>query len=115
MPYSPRHERTFGSPLWMHGYASSWPPAPQNVRVRDAGELGADERKTRELLAAGFRVARIRESDLAHLALEAPTVRQVSFRPAFGSLEEIVEGLVRWATRGFGAARLDRIERLGLA
>jgi hypothetical protein len=63
------------------------------------GKHETDERKTRELLAAGFRVARIRENDLAHLALEAPTLRQVSFRPAYGSVEETVAGLVRWSTR----------------
>ena len=56
-----------------------------------------DARKTRELIAAGYRVARIRENDLPHLELENSRLRQVSFRPALGRPEAVVEALAVWA------------------
>jgi hypothetical protein len=56
-----------------------------------------DTRKTRELIAMGYRVARIRENDLPHLELESSRLRQVSFRPAVGRPEDVVQALIAWA------------------
>ena len=57
-----------------------------------------DRRKTAELIAAGYRVARVRENSLAHLALESPNLRQVSFRPDFGRIDAVVRDLAEWAS-----------------
>ena len=59
-----------------------------------------DLRKTEALVEAGYLVARVRENDLSLLDCHAPRVRQVSFRPAFGSVGETVEGLFRSASGG---------------
>lgn len=56
-----------------------------------------DLRKTRDLIQAGYRVARIRENDLPHLQIEGSRVRQVSFRPDFGRVDAEVQSLIRWA------------------
>lgn len=62
------------------------------------GEKSAlDERKTLELLDAGYLVARIRENDLPHLDLDHPRLRQVSFWPSAGDRESLVADLLAWA------------------
>ncbi|GAA1504046.1 hypothetical protein GCM10009740_39450 [Terrabacter terrae] len=60
-----------------------------------------DARKTEALVALGYKVARIRENDLPHLTLHGSRIRQISFRPGFGRVEETVQDLVGWA-RGAG-------------
>lgn len=80
------------------------------------GKHAIDARKTRELLDTGFQVARVRENDLAHLQLEEPTLKQVSFRPAYERVEETVSGLVAWAAaRHPDPHAADGGPRLGLA
>lgn len=65
---------------------------------RDKQDL--DLRKTRDLIRAGYKVARIRENDLPNLDIEGSRVRQVSFRPSFGRIDETVQDLIRWASGG---------------
>lgn len=59
-----------------------------------------DTRKTRELIAMGYRVARVRENDLPHLELESSRLRQVSFRPAVARPEDVIQALIEWAGVG---------------
>lgn len=56
-----------------------------------------DERKTRELIQAGYLVARIRENELPHLAMADPHLRQVSFWPAVGRVADTMQVLIDWA------------------
>jgi hypothetical protein len=65
-----------------------------------AGKHETDTRKTRELIALGYRVAGIRENDLPHLQLETSRLRQASFRPAVGRPEAVMQALVTWAGAG---------------
>ncbi|WP_353357983.1 zinc-ribbon domain-containing protein [Intrasporangium sp. DVR] len=57
-----------------------------------------DSRKTAALIQAGYCVARIRENSLPHLDLHSSRLRQVSFRPGFGSVDQTMRELVTWAT-----------------
>lgn len=57
-----------------------------------------DTRKTSEVISMGYRVARIRENDLPHLQLAGSRLRQVSFRPAVGRPEDVLQSLVAWAS-----------------
>ena len=59
-----------------------------------------DTRKTRELIAMGYQVARVRENDLPHLELESSRLRQVSFRPMLSRPDDVVQALSAWAERG---------------
>lgn len=58
-----------------------------------------DRRKTRDLVAAGYLVARVRENDLPHLGglEDEPRVHQTSFRFDFGSVADTVMDLLSWA------------------
>ncbi len=59
-----------------------------------------DARKTRDLITAGYRVARIRENDLPHLELGNSRLRQVSFRPTLGRPEAVMVALAARARDG---------------
>lgn len=63
-----------------------------------------DARKTGDLTEAGFMVGRVRENDLPHLDDfgDNPTVRQVTFRLDFGSVDDTVADLVHWAAERRG-------------
>lgn len=56
-----------------------------------------DLRKSRDLMEAGYRVARIRENDLPHLDFADANLRQVTFWPANGRVEDTVDQLLAWA------------------
>lgn len=61
------------------------------------GKFELDERKTLALIELGYRVVRVRENDLPHLAIEHPSLRQVSFRPTIGRADDVVPALLAWA------------------
>jgi hypothetical protein len=59
-----------------------------------------DARKTRDLIAKGYRVARIRENDLPLLDLSTSQLRQVSFWPSTERPSDVVRRLVNWINGG---------------
>jgi hypothetical protein len=59
-----------------------------------------DLRKSLELIRSGYRVARIRENDLQHLEAEDPQLRQVTFWPRTGRVDDVVGELIEWAYGG---------------
>jgi hypothetical protein len=56
-----------------------------------------DERKTRDLLAAGYPVVRLREYPLALLAIEHPVLRQIRVYPATSRTDEVMHEIADWA------------------
>lgn len=58
-----------------------------------------DTRKTRALIALGYKVARVRENDLPHLETENSRLRQISFRPAIEQPTNAVSEILKWARR----------------
>lgn len=61
------------------------------------GKQEVDARKTYDLVQSGFLVARLRENDLGNLDLDDPHLRQLSFRPGFGRVDDVMAELVGWA------------------
>lgn len=62
------------------------------------GKHDTDVRKTRALIAAGYRVARVRENDLPHLDMENSRLHQVSYWPTVGQAADVVRELSVWAS-----------------
>jgi hypothetical protein len=59
-------------------------------RHREKQEI--DARKTVNLIQSGLLVAGLRENDLGNLDLDNPHLRQLSFRPDFGRVDDIMAG-----------------------
>ena len=66
-----------------------WHDAPDKRAV--------DERKTQDLLAAGYPVVRLREYPLALLAIEHPMLRQIRVYPSTSRTDEVMHEIADWA------------------